>query len=132
MISNRYHLIACALICCGAWSVSGCGSSANPDEAHLAADAFLTQIRAGDVDQAWEATSSEFKSYMGRDRLRHFVRTASALKEPATLQRCQPAELDTGLVLVECVYVPEKSDKTIRVLLDDHGGVWTVERLYVE
>lgn len=112
--------------------LSGCGSGPQPDEAEVIAEGFLAQISAGNVDEAWEATSSEFKSFMGRDRLRNFVRGAPSLKQPVTLVRCQPKALETGLELIECVYSPEKGDKTIRILLDSQQGKWVVERLYVD
>ena len=40
------------------------------DDPQAVAVAFLGQVRAGQVDQAWESTGIEFKSFMGRDQFR--------------------------------------------------------------
>lgn len=101
-------------------------------DAEVEAVRFLDRIREGDVDVAWEATTAEFKSFIGRERLRKTVAATPVLQQPCELVRCQPAEVGQ-LKVIECLFRPtEVSDVIVRVLLGSEQGRWRVERLEIQ
>jgi hypothetical protein len=109
------------------------GSAAPPDEGRGIAEAFLAQIRDGDADSAWEGTTAEFKSFMGRDRFRRFVETHPALMDAAEFTGFQMTS-PQGLPLAECTFRSQSGSEsaTIKVLLAREEGEWKVERVSVE
>lgn len=115
----------------GLASLVGCGSSAPPDNGVDVATAFLADIRDGKVDSAWESTTAEFKSFMGKERLRIFVRQHPVLKKPAKSAGAQVVSVQ-GLSRNECTFRPESGTENIKVLLAVEDGTWRVERLNVE
>lgn len=100
------------------------------DAARQIADGFLTDVRGGKVDAAWAGTSAEFKSLMGRDAFRTFVKSKKALKAAAEFERSERVERD-GLHLVECYYRSQGSG-TVKVILAPEAGTWKVERLIAD
>ena len=101
------------------------------DEADKTASLFLEDIRNDRVDAAWSGTTAEFKSFMGKDRLRQFVGTHSVLKEPAEFSQFQMVSIN-GIPLAECAFRSSKGVSTIRILLANEAGQWKVERLLVD
>lgn len=53
------------------------------DQGRQVAGQFMEQIRTGDLDAAWESTTSDFKSDLGRDAFRGFVAARPPLREAA-------------------------------------------------
>ena len=122
----------------------GCGknSPARIEEGQGVASAFLDELRAGRIDPAWQATTVEFRSLMGADSLRDYVRTHPALKGTAEFQEAQP-RADTGGRLVDYQFLatpPKTSSRsktppspvTVRVMLNYATSPPQVERLSVE
>ena len=116
---------------------AGCGGGATPggDGATPAAEAFLGALRAGQVEQAWGATSPEFKSLMGLDALRDLVKRNPALRGPAEFAEARPSSAG----LTECVFRGSNARPrgrpapvAVRVALSPGPGGWVVERLAVE
>ncbi|NLS90982.1 MAG: hypothetical protein GXX96_02190 [Planctomycetaceae bacterium] len=101
------------------------------DVADKTASLFLEDIRHDRVDAAWSGTTAEFKSFMGKDRLRQFVRTHSVLKEPTEFLEFQMISIN-GLPLAECTFRSSIGASTIHVLLANEAGQWKVERLLVD
>lgn len=112
--------------------LAGCGSPPTlPDaEGRQIAEAFLADIRGGQADAAWADTGTDFKSYMGRDAFRAFVKATPALRGPAEFGDCKMTEVN-GLRVAECTFKP-KAGGLIRVDLSPADGRWRVERLAVE
>lgn len=100
------------------------------DAARQIAESFLADVRAGRADAAWAGTSAEFKSLMGRDAFRAFVKSMKALKAPAEFERGERVERD-GLHLAECHFRPQGGG-AIRVILAPEAGAWKVERLIAD
>lgn len=100
------------------------------DAARTIADAFLADVRGGKADAAWAGTSAEFKSLMGRDAFRAFVKSKKALKAPAEFERSERVERD-GLHLVECHYRTQGGG-AVKVILAPEAGAWKVERLIAD
>jgi hypothetical protein len=105
------------------------------DDGRAVAAAFLDAARSGRVDEAWASTTTEFKSYLGRDGFRRLVRTRPALKAPAEFAECRLPTAG-GPALVECVFrgaaPPRGGPAVITVTLAPEAGRWGVERVKVE
>ncbi|RUL84926.1 hypothetical protein [Tautonia sociabilis] len=119
--------------------LGGCvGPGGEGDEgARTAATEFLDEVRAGRLEAAWQGTSAEFKSLMGLENLRDFVRAHPVLGEPA--EYAETRALDRGgLDLAECVFLAPAFPKgaaggsTITVLVAEGDEGWAVERLTVD
>jgi hypothetical protein len=95
------------------------------DDPQTVAAAFLDQVRAGQVDQAWESSGVEFKSFMGRDQFRLLVKKHPELKGPAT-----PGEVVNEGPLRSCSFMCGKLKLAIIVASAD--GRWRVEGVKVE
>jgi hypothetical protein len=127
-----------------------CGSSGSgaAEDGRAAAAAFLDDLRAGRIEPAWQGTSVEFKSLMGLDSLRDYVRQHPALTAPAEFVAIASVE-SRHLTLAECTFratppAPAKGSRsrarartpagpaTITVLISEDRDGWKVERLAVE
>jgi hypothetical protein len=105
--------------------------AASLEQAQSAAVRFLEELQSGQIDAAWEGTTAEFKSFIGRDRLRRMVDETPELQEPCELLECREADVEQ-LTLLECLFRSTvTSETTVRVLLGNERGEWKVERLYV-
>jgi hypothetical protein len=129
---SRFAFLLVALLGPAAWP--GCSSSTpDPDASRSTAAKFLDEIRAGKVSNAWEGTTTEFKSLLGREGLEGYVRAHPALKEkePADFVSFNTAERN-GLPLGECAFRSASRKSSIKVLLAREDGAWKVERLTVD
>lgn len=112
----------------------GCGSAPDlpADNGQAIAENFLAAIRSGKADEAWLTTTSEFKSLMGRESFREYVRKRPALKQTPKFQSAKAVE-NNDLKLVECQFATEGPNAgSIRVLLSPSASAWQVERLIVD
>ena len=103
------------------------------EDAHEEAMHFLNQLRAGEIDLAWEDTTAEFKSFVGRDRLRKTVRSNPVFQHPFEMTSSQSVEIGP-LRLFECLFRSAKfADTNVRILLaPTKQGQWKVERLEIQ
>ena len=95
------------------------------------ATAFLAEIRRGNVDAAWEGTSAEFKSLLGLEGMRTYVKKHPGLKKEAEFTREAKVE-SNGLSLAEVVFREPTGGAEVKVLLAPEGGTWKVERLVAD
>lgn len=117
----------------------GCGrtGSAGDEDGRAIAVRFLDDLRAGKLEPAWQGSSTEFKSLMGVENLRDYVKTHPALKAPAEYAESRTIDRD-GLSMVEHIFhattqVRRKPvSATIKVLLAAGDDGWKVEHLAVE
>ncbi len=125
-------LALCALV--------GCGRGADPaTEAggREAATQFLDRLRAGQIEPAWEATTAEFKSLMGLESLRDFVKGRPALRSPAEHVSARDARRD-GRIMAEHVFRAtgtvrgKPATATVIVLVARDGDRWAVEQVRPE
>lgn len=112
-------------------SGAGGGSAPAPDAGRAVAQTFLDQIRNGQVDAAWDATTAEFKSMLGKEGLRSYVKKNPEARAPAEFVACTPRPAN-GLPLAEATFRPAKGTKTLKVLLGKEGADWKVERFTIE
>lgn len=114
---------------------SGCGGgkAALPDDqGRSIAEAFLAEIRTGKVEGAWQGTTAEFKSLMGRESFMNYVRKQPSLKAETKFQSARPLE-NGNMKLVECTFGADKPKAAVvKVILAAGPEKWQVERLSVE
>jgi hypothetical protein len=106
------------------------GLTTLPEKPETIAEEFLSKIRSGTPDVAWASTTSEFKSFMGRDRLRNFVKSNKVLRQPLNFESRHSMK-QGSLILEELIFVPDSGEPRVRVVLAEEKSVWRVERLYV-
>jgi len=121
--------LALALVCAGC----GGGAAPEPDASRDVAARFLDEIRAGKAEAAWEGTSTEFKSLLGRDGFVAYVRKHPALKEkePPLFVSFNSAERN-GIPVGECAFRSASKKSAVKVLVAKENGTWKVERLTVD
>jgi hypothetical protein len=114
---------------------AGCGSSVPPQaEGRAAAEPFLENLRNDKIDAAWESTSAEFKSDMGRENFRRFVKGHPVLKQPLDFAAYEPNQTN-GLPFGACDFRTPQSAPTsakVRILVAREDDKWKVERVIVE
>jgi hypothetical protein len=114
---------------------AGCAARIAPQaEGRAAAEPFLENIRNDKVDAAWESTSAEFKSDMGRENFRRFVKGHPVLKQPLDFAAYEPNQTN-GLPFGACDFTTPQSAPTpakVRILVARENDQWKVERLIVE
>ncbi len=105
--------------------------SLGANEGQAIAASFLSEIRAGRVDAAWEGTTTEFKSMLGLEGLRSLVKKHPVLRQEAGFVR-EGELLSNGITLREVVFRGDQAGSEVKVLLAPDSGSWKVERLIAE
>lgn len=94
------------------------------------ADAFLKLINNGKTEEAWDSTSVEFKSYMGKAQFQSTVTMNPFLKKVLTFDK---AEKDAqSKVLTYCSYKEAISKKTIVVIVGPDPDAVRVQGMKIE
>lgn len=118
----------------------GCGPGPDPSTdagGREVATHFLDQLREGQVEPAWQATTTEFKSLMGLESLRGFLKARPALRSSAEHVTARDARRD-GRVMAEHVFRAtatvrgKPATTTVVVLVARDGDRWAVEQVRVE
>ncbi len=104
---------------------------ASSDDGRPIAEAFLAQIRTGQVDAAWESTTAEFKSDEGREQFRQFVARTPMLREPLEFVQYESTELN-GLPRGEFHFRHASSPAKVRVILAREAQQWKAEGVFVD
>jgi hypothetical protein len=135
--SNFRLRVAVAVI--AALNGAGCGGSTGPwdEQARTAAVGFLDDVRAGRLEPAWQGCSTDFKSLMGLENLRDYVRTHSEFKSVAEFTEVRPIKRN-GQTMAECRFRGTSKQRrkdvpsTIKVLVAAADEGWKVEQIAVE
>lgn len=94
------------------------------------ADAFLKLINNGKTEEAWDSTSVEFKSYMGKAQFQSTVTMNPFLKKTLTFDK---TEKDAqSKVLTYCSYKEAISKKTIVVIVGPDQDAVRVQGMKIE
>lgn len=94
------------------------------------ADAFLKLINNGKTEEAWDSTSVEFKSYMGKAQFQSTVTMNPFLKKALTFDK---TEKDAqSKVLTYCSYKEAISKKTIVVIVGPDQDAVRVQGMKIE
>jgi len=114
-------------------ALAGCNRTPPADDAGLIADVFIETVCAGEVDDAWESTTAEFKSAKGKEAFRRAVRKEPVFKKP--LKRSSQETIKIGsLERLQLRYQPDDatSQSTVKVLMAATDGYWQVDSVSVE
>lgn len=111
---------------------TGCSPQSIPEigSGRKITEEFLNEIQAGNMDEVWQKTSSEFKSYMGREQFKAFVASNPVLREKLQFQKEEPFP-EGGKWLV-CSFGAEKNPKAVKVFVGKEQNTWLVHGLKVE
>jgi hypothetical protein len=125
-------------------ALSGCSRSAAEVETdgRALAEQFLDDLRADRVPAAWARTTTDFKSLMGLENLRGYVKIRQALKGPAEFSSARPVDRN-GVALTEYVFhaeappakrrkAPPASPATVKLLVIEAADGLAVENITVE
>lgn len=103
-----------------------------PDEAGKeVAFVFLDLIRQGKSAEAWQGSSAEFKSFMGREALSALAKKTPALYEKPEFVSMEKAKVN-GLDRTIFTFRTPKARKKIQVTLASEQGTFRIEHLVVE
>lgn len=98
------------------------------------ADAFLDQVRRGQLDAAWQSTTAEFKSYQGRDAFKAQIAQHPFVRGSLEFVRYEVGQLHE-LARGQCVYRPASGKppgRQLRVVVAQEGGQWKVDGLLID
>lgn len=108
------------------WLWSGSRTQPSPDDGRKIAESFLQNVRDGRAGNAWDATTAEFKSALGRES---FVKEAKGMP-----WLTKPVEfVSTNTVTVQDQQRSEylfrsPEGKEVRLVLGNEAGAWKVDR----
>ncbi len=109
-------------------------SKVEPESAREIAEPFLEAVRNGQAGSAWEETTAEFKSNLGRENFLKYVDTHPLMKEPLEYYSLQTVSIN-GVPRTECAFgrqgAPGSGPK-VRVILATEEGELKVERVIAE
>lgn len=98
----------------------------SPDAGRAVADDFLEQLREGHPEQAWEATTAEFKSAQGKESFVRKVKPVKFLKEPLNFVSMQTVKVGEQ-PRAEYLY-QTATGENVRIVLGREASVWKVDR----
>ncbi len=93
--------------------------------------AFLDLLRQGKSAEAWQGSSAEFKSFMGRENLSAWAKKTPALREKPEFISMEKTNLN-GLDRSVFTFRTPKTMKKIQITLAPELGTFRVEHLAVE
>jgi hypothetical protein len=101
------------------------------DEGRAVAEQFLELIRKNQPQQAWESTTAEFKSALGRESFLGSVKKHPMLAKPLSFVSVHTVTVQNS-PRAEYVYRSADGKGTVRLLAGNERGTWRVDRLTVE
>ena len=93
-------------------------------------DVFLKLISAGKTEDAWNGTSVEFKSFMGKAQFQSTVGANPFLKKEVTFDKAEKDEKSKALIY--CFYKEAKSKKTVVVIVGPDKDALRVQGMKIE
>ena len=109
-----------------------CGNKAPEGDSNekTISDSFLKLVTAGKTEDAWNSTSAEFKSYMGKAQFQSIVAANPFLKKEVTFEKAEKDEKTK--VLTYCSYKESKSKKTFIVIVGPDPDALRVQGMKIE
>ena len=114
-----------------AWMWRKPATQPSVDEGRAITEKFLEQIRAGQVAEAWESTTAEFKSFEGRESFVRSVKKTPALTKTLSFVSVQTATVQ-GSPRAEYIFRAAEGGGRVRLLAGNDHGAWRVDRMVVE
>ena len=124
-----FAVLAVAVVSLWMWRSSD--TQPDIDAGRAAADRFLEQIRGGQADQAWQATTAEFKSAEGRESFLRYVKEHQALSKPVSFVSVQTVTIQDA-PRAEYLYRAGKDGGMIRLLAGLDHDTWRVDRISID
>jgi hypothetical protein len=109
-------------------------SEIQPESGRAVAEPFLEAVRSGEADSAWETTTAEFKSDLGRENFLKYVESHPLMKQPLEFYSLQTVSIN-GVPRTECAFGKQGapgSGPKVRVILATEEGELKVERVIAE
>lgn len=94
------------------------------------ADTFLKLITNGKIEEAWDGTSAEFKSYMGKAQFKSTVAMNPFLKKELTFEKAEKDE--KSKMLTNCSYMDANRKKKIIVIIGPDPDTVRVQGMKIE
>ncbi len=110
------------------WSFWAPGTQPSVDVGMQVAEEFLLNVREGHADQAWQSTTAEFKSALGREKFLRYVKERPYLKRPLNFVSLQEVKVKDQ-PRSEFVYRTADSKATVRLLVGAESGGWHIDRM---
>ena len=122
-------LIAVVLLAAAAWLLFWNKGPAEPtvDEGRKIAEEFLSLLERGEAAKAWDSTTAEFKSALGRERFVSQAAQAPILKKPLQFASTQAVNVSDA-PRIEFVYQPSDGAGMVRLLVAQEAGAWKIDR----
>ena len=113
-------------------NLSACGNKSTEGDSNekTISDSFLKLVAAGKTEEAWNGTSAEFKSYMGKAQFQSIVAANPFLKKEVTFEKAEKDEKTK--VLTYCSYKESKSKKTFIVIVGPDSDTLRVQGMKIE
>ena len=113
-------------------NLSACGNNTTKGESNekTISDSFLKLIAGGKTEEAWDSTSAEFKSYMGKAQFQSTVGANPFLKKEVTFGKAEKDEKTK--ILTYCSYKESKSNKTVVVIVGPDPDALRVQGMKIE
>ena len=113
-------------------NLSACGNKAPEGDSNekTISDSFLKLIASGKTEDAWNSSSAEFKSYMGKAQFQSTVASNPFLKKEMTFGKVEKDEKTK--VLTCCSYKESKSNKTVVVIVGPDPDALRVQGMKIE
>ena len=109
-----------------------CGNKAPESDSNekTISDSFLKLVSAGKIEEAWNSTSAEFKSYMGKAQFQSTVTANPFLKKEVPFEKEEKDEKTKALTY--CSYKELKSKKTFIVIVGPDPDALRVQGMKIE
>ena len=113
-------------------NLSACGNNTTKGDSNekTISDSFLKLIASGKTEDAWNSTSAEFKSYMGKAQFQSTVASNPFLKKEVTFEKAEKDEKTK--VLTYCSYKESKSNKAVVVIVGPDPDALRVQGMKIE
>ena len=113
-------------------NLSACGNKVAEGESNEKniSDSFLKLIASGKTEEAYDSTSAEFKSYMGKAQFQSTVGANPFLKKEVTFGKAEKDEKTK--VFTYCSYKESKSNKTVVVIVGPDSDALRVQGMKIE
>lgn len=100
----------------------------SPDAGQQVVAAFLTKVREGKPDQAWAATTAEFKSAQGQESFIRAVKSRPYLQQPMEFFAVNTVTIQNEPRSEYLFRAPDGNAKTnTRVVIGRENGEWKVD-----
>ena len=129
MLSKITHTFLLLLLITNLFACGNKASEGDTD-AKTISDSFLKLVSAGKTEEAWNTTSAEFKSYMGKEQFQSTVKANTFLKKELAFEKADKDEKTKALTY--CSYKEYKSKKTVIVIVGPDPDALRVQGFKIE